>query len=47
YALNGFPIVVALAVLVGSGRLRYLVPAISALGMVSLTVLAVMGEYVP
>ncbi|MBC8364530.1 MAG: hypothetical protein H8E59_05980 [Actinobacteria bacterium] len=47
YALNGFPIVVALAVLAGSSRLRRLVPVISALGMVSLTVLAVMGEYVP
>ena len=47
YALNGFPIVVALAVIADRGRLRHLVPAISALGMVSLTVLAVMGEYVP
>ncbi len=47
YALSAFPIVVALAVIADRGRLRHLVPAISALGMVSLTVLAVMGEYVP
>lgn len=47
YALNGFPIVVALAALVDRGRLRRLVPVISGLGMVALTVLAVMGEYVP
>ena len=47
YALNGFPIVVALAVLANDSRLRRLVPAVSAVGMVALTALAVMGEYVP
>ena len=47
YALNGFPIVVALAVLADAGRLRRLVPVVSAVGMVALTALAVMGEYVP
>jgi len=47
YALNGFPIVVALAVLADDSRLRRLVPAVSAVGMVALTALAVMGEYVP
>jgi hypothetical protein len=45
--MTGFPIVVALAVLAADSRLRRLVPAVSAVGMVALTALAVMGEYVP
>ncbi len=47
YALNGFPLVVALAAVADRTPLRRLVPVVAATGMAGMTALAVLGEYVP
>ncbi len=47
YALNGFPIILSVLVLVSQPRLRLAVPFVSAFCMVSLCTFAWLGVYVP
>ena len=47
YALNGFPIILSVLLLVSQPRLRLAVPFVSALCMVSLCTFAWLGVYVP
>ncbi len=47
YALNGFPLLIAVAVLANRKWIRYLISGGSVVGLVGLTVLASLGEYVP
>ena len=47
YGLNGFPIIVGLAVLAGHRRFGLAAPILGSAGLVSLSVLAWLGTYVP
>lgn len=47
YGLNGFPLIVGLAVLAGHRRFGLAAPILGAAGLVSLSVLAWVGVYVP